>query len=386
VNLAFFRFATEFLFKDFSRYALLFFLFFVIVFMAFALIFTTDSIKQSLKQNLENQPDIQVIAQKGGYDSFATDEYLLNLEKIRGVEDVKGRVYGRYFFEQEGVYFDIVGVDFFSPSREPLPLLLSTRVDEKELIEGDFFYAGKWVREIMLKFNYKDFFNFYTPDSGVLKLNFAGVLEGDSIINSNIIVTDMEKAREILGLDSNEFSDIVLFVPNENEIPNIVTKIKTKYPFAKTVLKTDNEAFYDYLFYYKGGIFLVFYIVVLLAFFILLYQKSSSISGKERKEIAVFRAVGWSISDVIKFFMLINSIVAIGAFLGAFVLAYIFVFWLDAPVFINIFFSKLTPDLHPIINIDSLFAVFLFTVVPFLASVILPSWKASVSEVSEVLK
>jgi len=387
VSRAFLDLIWVFLKKDYKKHILIYLLFTFIVFVAFALLFITHSLEKRLISYLDDQPSVQIIPQKGGFDTFADSSYVFLLEKIRGVSDVRGRVYGRYFFEQAGVYFDVVGIDFFTKNSEPIAKEIISRVDKGALIDGDFVFIGKRVANEAAVFNYRDSFNFYTPNGEVSNLKIAGILELDPLLSSNLVVTDIDNAREILGLSKDEYSDIVLDIPNDDEIPNIVAKIKTAYPFAKTVLKSDNEAVYSYLFYYKGGIFLIFYIVVLLSFFILLYQKSSALSGMERRENAIFRTLGWSIGEVVGFRVSISLFIALFAFFSAFIAAFIYVFIFSAPLISSIFLSRSEGAIfEPDIDFASMVLVFLFTVVPFLGSALIPTWRASIAEIGEVLK
>lgn len=384
---AFLELSWIFLKKDYKKHLVIYLLFTFIVFIAFSLLFITSSLQKRVLDYLQDQPDIQLIAQKGGFDTFADSSYIFGLEKIRGVEEVRGRVYGRYFFEQAGRYFDVVGIDFFAQNNEPLAKEVALKASKDMLIEGGFVFVGSSAAREMGRFNYADSFNFYTQKGGVLTLAIAGVLGLDPMLSSNLVVTDIDSAREILGLDEQEYSDIVLEVPNGEEIQNIVIKIKTLYPFAKVVLKSDNEAVYNYLFYYKGGVFLILYIVVLLSFFILLYQKSSSIGGIERRENAIFRSIGWSIGEVVGFRAFISLFVALFAFFSAFFSAFVYIFCFDAPILSSIFLSG-AQDVSFEVSVDflSIITLFLFTVVPFLGSTLIPTWRASISEISEVLK
>lgn len=70
-------------------------------------------------------------------------------------------------------------------------------------------------------------------------------------------------------------------------------------------------------------------------------------------------------------------------------MAYIYVFMFNAPYLRNIFLgSELENSISftPVIDINLLFLIFLFGVVPFLAFVILPAWKIAISDMSEAVK
>ena len=114
------------------------------------------------------------------------------------------------------------------------------------------------------------------------------------------------------------------------------------------------------------------------------------IQSSDKKEIGILRALGWSIKDVIILKVTESFIVALGAFLLGFVLAFIYVFAFDAPVLSNIFFgsSNLSTEIFLSQNIDfSLLALlFLFYILPFMAAVLIPSWRASVIDPLEAMR
>ena len=123
------------------------------------------------------------------------------------------------------------------------------------------------------------------------------------------------------------------------------------------------------MFNYKGGIFLVLFIVVIFTFILILYQRYSMISSSDKKEIGILKAVGWSIKDIIKLKIIENFIVGFMAFIIGIIIAYIFVFILNA----NIEFS-------------TLITLFLFFIIPFLSAVLIPVWKIAVIDANESMK
>ena len=186
----------------------------------------------------------------------------------------------------------------------------------------------------------------------------------------------------------DEYSYLDIVIPNDNEIDFISLKIVDLYPNIRVKTKNDLKSDYEHIFYYKGGIFMILYIVSMISFFILLKNQISSVFGEKKREIAILRSIGFAIKDIIFLKFIQNSIVAFCSyFLGLF-LAYTFVFIFDAPLLKNIFLGNDINQIGftPIIDIKTLFLMFIFTVIPFLASILLPSWKIAVEDMSEVIK
>ena len=99
--------------------------------------------------------------------------------------------------------------------------------------------------------------------------------------------------------------------------------------------------------------------------------------------------MGWKISDLLKFKLYETMIVIVIAFAVAFVLSYGFVFGLGAPLIRQIFLgsgelANATP-LAPVIDGSVLSTLFLLYAVPFIAAVLIPVWRISVTDPKEAM-
>jgi len=90
-----------------------------------------------------------------------------------------------------------------------------------------------------------------------------------------------------------------------------------------------------------------------------------------------------------QFVLALPIIVSLSAYLLGVASAYAYVFILDAPLLRDIFlggelrnFITFTPS----INFNMLFLIFVFSVIPFLAFVIIPSWRIAIGDMSEAVK
>ena len=109
----------------------------------------------------------------------------------------------------------------------------------------------------------------------------------------------------------------------------------------------------------------------------------------ERKEIGILRAVGWSIKDILKLKFYENLVIVLVSFTLGVVLAYVYVFMLDAPLLNHIFLGSANLANHvtfvPVIKFGILGSIFLFYAVPFLAAVLIPAWKIAVTPPKEAM-
>ena len=111
--------------------------------------------------------------------------------------------------------------------------------------------------------------------------------------------------------------------------------------------------------------------------------------GQRKKEIAILRSIGYAIKDIISLKLIQNVIISVSAYLFSVALAYMYVFVLNAPLLKNIFLGDNLQSfvtLTPILDFNVLILIFLFMIIPYLAFVIIPSWKIAISDMSEAVK
>jgi len=205
-----------------------------------------------------------------------------------------------------------------------------------------------------------------------------------------MIILSKNDAREIFGMEEQKATDIVVKVANPKEIPTIIQKIKHLLPDTRIISNEDLKVSYQNIFDYKSGIFLALFIVAIFTFFMIIYDKSSSVMSEQKEEIAILKAVGWKIEDVIKLKFYESFIISFVSFLAGVSLAIFYVFWLQAPILADIFSGysmlKAPLQLHFYFDIASLFLLFFITVIIYISATIIPSWKIATIDTGEIIK
>ena len=134
---------------------------------------------------------------------------------------------------------------------------------------------------------------------------------------------------------------------------------------------------------------MILYLVTLVTFMLILYQRYSMVYSTERKEIGILRAIGWSIKDILKLKFFENLIIVVMSFALGVIVAYLYVFILDAPLLKQIFLgdANIAHSIHfvPVVKFGLLGSIFLFYAVPFLAAVLIPAWKVAVTPPKEAM-
>lgn len=365
LNKNFIDYCIKLLLKNRTEYLFTFIIFTFIVSVLSSVLFISDSIKYDLLSNIKKDEQIIVKNTRAGKYEPLFESHLDEIIQLHGVENVEGRIDGFYNFAQGERYIRILTNDELD--------------DEKMIVSED-------IKELFKKFHYKEEFNFLTPERKIT-MEIANSIPSN-ILSHNTIFINSDMAREILQMSEDEYSYFTVFVPNENEIDFIARKIVDIFPYTIAIQDRNLQASYRHIFYYKGGLFMILYVVCLLSFLILLKNQISSLFGERKKEIAILRSIGFSIKDIILLKFIQNSVVSISAFITGIFIAYVFVFIFNAPLLKYIFLGEGMAYLEftTFIDFRILFLMFMFTVIPYLAFVLIPAWKVAISDISEVMK
>ncbi|MGC9351962.1 MAG: ABC transporter permease, partial [Sulfurovum sp.] len=308
-----------------------------------------------------------------------------------GVSHVTPRVHGRYFYAPREESFWIVGIDFFDEQAASALQRLVKDIDLKTFFSSDSMIVGEGVKNFLQTHYYRESFSFKTPQGVFKKVKLYESLPGAlNLLANDMVIMPIDLAREIFGLDEDEVTDITFNVPNDAEWDNVISKLHLLAYDVRVVEKREVKKAYENLYNYKGGIFLVLYIISLLTFMLILYQRYAMVYSSERREIGILRAVGWSIRDILKLKFYETLTLVIISFIIGVVLAYGYVFILDAPILIEIFLGGSNLDnnavLVPVIEFGILGSLFLLYAVPFFAAVLIPSWRIAVVPPKEAMQ
>ena len=364
----FINYAVILLFKDKKDHLFSFCLFALIIFVLSSVLFISGSIQHDLISLVKDRSSIVVSAFRAGKRDLMHPGYIYDISKIDGVADVRGVVDGEYYFVQKRVWFHLY---------------------EDDSLKEDEMIVGEGVKAAMNELYYDESFNFLTEQRMISVKILKTMPKQSALISNNAIFLHPNTLRAILNLKDEEYTKLYVDVPNSEEISQVALKIENLYPNSFALSIEDEVAKVRHLYYYKGGIFMSIYVSVMLIFFVLLKNQISLAYGSKKREIAILRSIGFSIKEIIFLKFIQNFIVSVSAFLLGVMLAYIFVFVFNAPFLKGIFLGDELlnfTNFTPILEFDKLFLIFVFGVIPFLAFVLIPSWRVACSDINEGLK
>jgi len=390
LNSPFFSFLTLLIFKQKTKHIGVVVISVMIIFLLSSILFISSSLQQTLQKNLKNQPDIIVSSLKAGRSVDTPIEWIDKIVEIDGVESVTPRVYGRYFFTPNENSFWIIGVDFFDEQSNQNLKSLIDQVELREFFSTPSMIVGDGVGEFMRGHFYSDSFSFRLPDGGFKEVKIAKeLLSSTNLIANDMIVMPQELAREIFGMDDEVVTDIAFNIPNSSEWDNIITKLHLLFYDIRVVDKREMIKSYRGLYNYKGGLFLVLYLVTIATFMLILYQRYSMVYSSDRRDIGILRATGWSIKDILKLKFYETLIITMVSFVMGVVLAYGYIFVLDAPLVLEIFLGGAnlanSVELVPTIEFGLLGSIFLIFAIPLFGSVLIPVWRIATTPPKEAM-
>lgn len=386
----FLYFLTLLLFKQRGRHIGVVLISVVIIFLLSAVLFISSSIQESTKATLHAQPDMILTKLQAGRATNTPTEWIEKVADIQGVSRVTARVHGRYYPTPKEQSFLVIGVDFFEEQNQKDIATLLGGINLKKFFATDNMLIGDGVREYMHRHFYKDSFSFKLPNGGFKKVNIYDTLPPQSnLIANDMIIMPIDLTREIFGMHEKEVSDISFDIPNDSEWDTVLTKLHLLFYDLRVIDKREIDKAYTTLYNYKGGFFLILYMITMVTFMLILYQRYSMVYSSERKEIGVLRAIGWSISDILKLKFFETLIIVVTAFVLGVVLAYIYVFIFQAPLLREIFLGG--ANLHnsvtflPTLKFGVLSSIFLLYAICFLVAVLVPVWRVAVTPPKEAM-
>ncbi len=390
-NSVLFNFLFLLLSKHKSKHIAIFVISILIVFLSSSVLFISTTLKKEIFSTLENQSDFVIQKINSGKTLYTPVSWVEDFREINGVENAQQRVYGQYYFMPENLYFTIVGVDLFEDAASKNIKELLEQLNISDFLKKDSMIIGNGIKKIFDKYHYFDSYDFKLANNDLKEIKiFKDLPKEANLVANDLIIMDINLAKEILNIQENETTDIILNVPNNLERQNVKEQLILKHANTRILQKEALTKEYENMFNYKGGVFLILFIVVILTFTLILYQRYSMISLGDKKEIGILKAVGWSIKDIIKLKIMENFIIAFMAFIIGCILSYIFVFIFNAPILKNIFIgsSNMQNDFIFNANIDfsTLVTLLLFFIIPFLSAILIPVWKVAIIDSTESMK
>lgn len=349
-----------------------------------SILFLTQSLRTEASAVLSGAPDLVVQRMAAGRHDLIPAAYADQIRELPGVKSVTPRVWGYYYDSLMKVNFTLLGI---KPDEEPsdMPLFQGQLPKASRQCAVGAGIASTYGAEV------GDGLVLVDARNMTLLYEITGIFEHASdMLTNDLILIDEAELREFFALDTDQATDLAVEVYNPREITTLTKKIKYFLPDTRPISKGEILHTYATVFNWRSGIMLTIFAAALIAFCILAWDKATGISAEEKREIGILKAIGWDTSDVLLLKFWEGLAISLSSFLLGMIIAYLHVYVYGAFALMPVLqgWSVLFPEfrLTPALDPYQLFVLALLTIVPYIASTVIPSWKSSVTDPDSVMR
>ncbi|SOB99446.1 FtsX-like permease family protein [Rhodobacter sp. JA431] len=345
----------------------------LVVFLLASAMFFASALRHEASAALEGAPDLIVQHLSLGRQGMISEDRIAELESIRGVSKVRGRLWGYYYDRVSGANYTVMVPDG-GQMPPPGQVIVGEGIPRARGL--DWEGAPLFLSRKQGDLNRFDIAQIYSSDSALLTADLLLMNEADF--------------RAFFSVPEGGYTDIAARVRNANELATIIDKATSLMPDERFVSRDDIARTYMKLFDWREGLMVALGAMAMLAFAIFAADKASGLSAEEAREIGILKAIGWDTRDVIAMKLWEGGLVSVGAFLLGAVAAYAHVFWFGASLFAPVLkgWAVIYPDfaLAPVIDGAQLVTLFLLTVLPYAAATVVPVWRAASADPDAVMR
>jgi len=343
----------------------------LLVFVLASLTLFTQALRTEATFVLAGSPEVILQRMVAGRHDLIPPGYLDKIGRIRGVQKKEGRLWGYY-------YDPVLNANYTFMARPA-----------DEVTDGHIMVGNALARERGLALHNTVSFRSYSGKLFTFEVN--GVLSPDSeLLSADLVLLSEDDFRKFFEYPAGHYTDIALSVANPQEVRTVAAKLSSALPDSRPILREEVLRTYQSVFDWREGIVLTVLAGAILAFAILAWEKASGLSAEEKREIGILKAIGWETGDVIRMKTWEGLLISLIAFLLGFIAAYVHVFHFGAAVFEPVLkgWSVLYPKFTLVPAVDGLqiATLFFFTVFPYTAAVLVPIWRAAITDPDAVMR
>jgi len=347
-----------------------------------SILFLTHALKAESTRLLAGAPEVVVQRIAAGRHALVPLTYAGKIRSIPGVGTVTPRYWGYDYDGLTKANYTLMGVD--GPPEIPGSLegRLPEAAGECAIGPGVAKLRGTRIGGELILVD--------SRNTGVI-FEVTGIFHPVSrLLTNDLILLPRQDLLDFFGLSVDRATDLRVQVYNPNEIDTVAAKIKALLPDTRPITRGEMVRTYDAVFNWRSGMMLSVFGAALIAFCILAWDKATGLSAEERREIGILKATGWDTGDVLELKFWEGLAVSLTAFLLGVTTAYVHVFFFGATVLAPVLkgWSVLFPsfDLIPYIDAYQVFVIAFLTIIPYVASTVIPSWKAAITDPEQAMR
>jgi len=321
----------------------------LLVFLLASVVLYGDALRREARLLLADAPELVVQRLTAGRHDLMPAEWLEKVRGLRGVRAADGRLWGYHYDPAAQANYTLLAPNDAPPA-----------VGQVEIGAALARAGGLAVGDVL---------SLHGFDGKPYAFNIARVFEAESeLASADLMRVNPADFRAFFGIEPDRYTDLALTVSNPREVRKVAEKVLNRLPGARVIAREEMQRTYEAAFNWRQGVLLTFLSTILIAFALLAWDKASGLSAEERREIGILKAVGWDTGDVLRMKLWEGALLSIAAFLCGYVLAWLHVFYADAPLFTAVLkgWSVLYPHfaLSPQIDVAQIATLFFLTVLP----------------------
>ena len=331
---------------------------------------------------LQSAPELIVQRTVAGRHALIPVTYAETIRNIRGVGGATPRYWGYYYDALTEANYTLMGTDDEPSALDLLEGRLPTAGTECAVGAGVADLRGSGGSGELILVN--------SRNMGVL-FDVTGIFTAkSSLLTNDLVVLTDTAIQDFFGLPPGRATDIAVTVRNSSEVQTVAAKIKKSFPDTRPITRRELIRTYDMVFNWRSGMMLTVFCAAVIAFCIMAWDKATGISAEEKQEIGILKAIGWDTSDVLALKFWEGMVVALTAFFIGIIIGFMHVFFFDAFILAAVIkgWSVLFPtfDLSPQFNLFHMFIMGFFTIAPYVACTVFPSWKTAITDPETVMR
>ena len=356
-----------------------------VVFILASVLFFSQSLKKEATLLFDQTPELIVQRVSAGRHGWIPLSYCRTIANIRGVAEVSPRFWGYYYDPPTRANYTFMGANDMPPEiRTMVDGSFFTRRDRFSCVVGQGVAAARLLEP-------DDIIPVKGADGKLYVLRVKGIFQSASqLLTNDLVVMSVADWRKIFNIPANTATDLVTRIPNVSEIDTVARKIQERLPDARPISREQVLKTYDALFDWRSGVMIAAFAGCLAAFAIFAFDKAAGMSADERRTVGILKAVGWEVSHILELKFWEGFCISMICFLSGVIAAHVHVFYFGGTVFVPMLkgWSVLFPDfqLAPRVDFYQVFVIGFFTVAPYVASTVIPAWRAATTDPESVMK
>ncbi len=360
--------------------------------------FIREGVMTDLTLSANEGPDLIVQKLVGGRQTPVPSTWSENLSSIHGVRLATPRVWG-YTDVGGGGLLTIMGIN----ATEYSSIIGTTGteiVGEGRFLEDADRYqmvVGEGILDLMraslasVTVGVGSTLSLIAQNGSLIEFEMVGVFSSDSKIYSyDMILTDLDSAREVLGYQDSELTDFAIWADPGEDLNSIALRIDTQIPETRVLTRDALISTTLQTYGNRTGVIAVLWAVMLMTVILLAFTVSSAGSDEARREVGLLKALGYDTVDVLEIRMFESlTLGVLGTSLGI-SMAIVFDFVLGAPILSGYLLGwsllLLNGGIPLTISAPTVFTLYVVALIPLLIATVVPAWRNSIVEPDVVLR